>query len=51
MLRAEDLNGGDPLGFLKPQNRAKFGGKTEKPLNFCHETEKPTKKSAKTEKS
>ena len=42
--------GGGPLGLPKPQNRTKFGGKTEKPLHFRHETEKPTKKSAKTEK-
>ena len=32
---------GAPLGFLKLQNRTKFGGQTEKPLKKSMEPEKP----------
>ena len=40
-LAFDPLWGGGLLGFPKPQNRTKFGGKTEKPLKKSTKTEKP----------
>ena len=41
IFRPDKINEGGLLGFPKPQNRTKFGGKTEKPLKKSTKTEKP----------